>query len=229
MCEWPDCGRIALQRGFCPRCAKRAESVGNYEDPWLEWRDTRRRADLHPPCRWPGCTDLGDEGRGLCCKHWSRAKQAGNWAEPWVAWKSARSRECGVCGSLLVDRFVSALYCSPTCSARAWRLRNPDRYAEMGRRHASRRRARIAATTVEDFTEADVRMAHGDDCYLCGDQINFKLKWPHPKSPSLDHVVPLSAGGTHTLDNVAMTCLSCNHSKNARPAASAPIPTLFAP
>ena len=72
-------------------------------------------------------------------------------------------------------------------------------------------------------------MAHGDDCYLCGERINFKLKWPHPKSPSLDHVVPLSAGGTHTLDNVAMTCLSCNVKKQARPTASTPIPTLFAP
>jgi len=71
-------------------------------------------------------------------------------------------------------------------------------------------------------------MAHGDICYLCGEKINFRLKHPNPKSPSLDHVIALSRGGTHTLGNVAMTHLKCNLSKQSNLAGVEPHATLFA-
>jgi 5-methylcytosine-specific restriction endonuclease McrA len=98
----------------------------------------------------------------------------------------------------------------------AWKRRNPERYLEQARRHSARRRALIRGTSIEDFTEQDVRDAYGDTCYLCDAAIDFDIRWPAPQSPSLDHVIPLARGGTHTLDNVAMTHLRCNHEKNAR-------------
>ena len=222
-CRWPECDRPATSKGFCPRDYQRAKREGDYETPWLTWQ---RVYPPHIECRWPDCERTDHEGHGLCALHWSRAKRVGDLEAPWATWAK---NICQGCGKEFRGRNHRQKHCSDRCAVLAWQRQNPERYAELGRRHASQRRARIAATAVEDFTEADVRMAHGDDCYLCGDRINFKLKWPHPKSPSLDHIVPLSRGGTHTLDNVAMACLSCNHSKNARPATSTPIPTLFAP
>lgn len=41
-------------------------------------------------------------------------------------------------------------------------------------------------------------------CVYCGATHNL----------SIDHIVPLSKGGTHTTDNLALACLSCNYSKN---------------
>ena len=32
---------------------------------------------------------------------------------------------------------------------------------------------------------------------------------------TIDHVTPLSKGGTHTIDNLALACKSCNSSKNS--------------
>ncbi len=34
--------------------------------------------------------------------------------------------------------------------------------------------------------------------------------------PTLDHVVPLSKGGKHTIDNLAVICFSCNSLKGNR-------------
>jgi 5-methylcytosine-specific restriction endonuclease McrA len=54
----------------------------------------------------------------------------------------------------------------------------------------------------------------GTTCSLCPAEIDFTLKHPHPGSKSLDHIIPISAGGSHTYDNVALAHLVCNISKN---------------
>ena len=41
-------------------------------------------------------------------------------------------------------------------------------------------------------------------CVYCGTTENL----------SIDHITPLSKGGTHTTDNLALACRSCNSSKN---------------
>jgi 5-methylcytosine-specific restriction endonuclease McrA len=32
----------------------------------------------------------------------------------------------------------------------------------------------------------------GEPCWICGAPISYELKWPHPRSWSLDHIVPVS-------------------------------------
>lgn len=196
--------------------------MGNYADPWLTWTDARRKPPA--PCRWPDCDDAKIQGHGMCNLHYQRGARLGNFEAPWEAWLP---EPCEHCGEAFVGRNRVQRFCSDACAIGNWKVHNTDRLRELGRRHSSRRRARIAATTVEPFTDDDVRLAHGETCYLCSRRVNFKLSWPHPDSPSLDHVVPISRGGTHTLDNVAFVHLVCNHRKNARPTTLTPVPTLF--
>jgi 5-methylcytosine-specific restriction endonuclease McrA len=42
------------------------------------------------------------------------------------------------------------------------------------------------------------------------------LRRPSPWSVSLDHIVPVSKGGTHTRDNVQAAHLRCNQAKGDR-------------
>ena len=37
-----------------------------------------------------------------------------------------------------------------------------------------------------------------------------------PAYPTLDHVVPVSLGGHHSMDNAVLACLACNKRKGAR-------------
>lgn len=53
-------------------------------------------------------------------------------------------------------------------------------------------------------------------CGICGLRVNTKLKHPHPYSPSLDHIIPLSRGGSHTPENVQLAHLRCNLSKGSK-------------
>jgi 5-methylcytosine-specific restriction endonuclease McrA len=39
---------------------------------------------------------------------------------------------------------------------------------------------------------------------------------PHPKAPTIDHIVPLSAGGDDTKANVQLACFLCNSIKGSR-------------
>lgn len=56
-------------------------------------------------------------------------------------------------------------------------------------------------------------MMHGWICWLCREPINPKFRKPHPMAATVDHILPLSKGGTHTWDNVAPAHASCNFLK----------------
>jgi hypothetical protein len=53
---------------------------------------------------------------------------------------------------------------------------------------------------------ADVFKRDGRRCARCGSAEDL----------SIDHIVPLAAGGTHDLDNLQVLCRSCNSSKGAK-------------
>lgn len=80
------------------------------------------------------------------------------------------------------------------------------------KRRASIRRKAIVAEDI-DLTWLKQRDTY---CYLCGEEMNYDLLWPHPLSKSIDHVIPLSKGGLHITDNVAYTHLRCNIKKGSK-------------
>lgn len=90
----------------------------------------------------------------------------------------------------------SLRYCSPTCSAR---LRNRNE------RHT--RRARIQAKRHESISLPKLVRRDAGICHICGGKTKGN-KWPG--GASIDHLVPLCKGGSHTWDNVALAHIKCN-------------------
>lgn len=70
-----------------------------------------------------------------------------------------------------------------------------------------------AIIDVVDNEAVSVYERDGYICQLCGTPVDARLKWPHPYSVSLDHIVPLSLGGMHSYDNVQCAHLRCNCQK----------------
>lgn len=87
----------------------------------------------------------------------------------------------------------------------------------------ARRRAQKKSTSMEKLEFIRIFERDQWHCQICGEQINSSLTWPHPLSPSIDHVLPLSRGGSHTYDNVQASHLKCNISYGARNKDGAPI------
>ena len=69
-----------------------------------------------------------------------------------------------------------------------------------------------------------------DTCALCGKPIDKTLKTPHPMSPEVDEIIPLSKGGSPVdRDNVQLVHRICNQRKGnkmeRRSIPSSPLPT----
>lgn len=101
---------------------------------------------------------------------------------------------------------------------KVWKLENPSATKEAHRRKAHRRRLQINATK-EFYTERQVLDTYGYSCYLCNEAINFlaprsagKKGWE--RGLHIDHVIPLSKGGSDTLENVRPTHGKCNLKKS---------------
>lgn len=97
-------------------------------------------------------------------------------------------------------------------------VENKQKYRDACNRYRVTERGRIkmfcvntkrrdALKTAGEFTNIEWKHtvdAFDRKCAYCGDV------WEH-----IDHIVPLSKGGTNTIDNVAPACAQCNLSKNA--------------
>ena len=60
----------------------------------------------------------------------------------------------------------------------------------------------------------DVFARDGFKCQICNKKLAMDQKAPHPDSPSIDHIIPLAKGGTHTWVNVQAAHFLCNSKKS---------------
>jgi 5-methylcytosine-specific restriction endonuclease McrA len=52
-------------------------------------------------------------------------------------------------------------------------------------------------------------------CGICGKRVDFGLKFPHPLSPCIDHIVPVSKGGHPSdISNLQLAHMTCNRDKS---------------
>lgn len=52
-------------------------------------------------------------------------------------------------------------------------------------------------------------------CGICGKPVDFKLKFPNPLSPCIDHIIPVAKGGHPSdLANLQLAHMTCNREKS---------------
>jgi 5-methylcytosine-specific restriction endonuclease McrA len=87
----------------------------------------------------------------------------------------------------------------------AFRSANPERAREKSRQSKQRWRARKRDGIGYRVATKDIRRLSLANCVACG-----------LPADSLDHVIPLSRGGSHGIGNLAPMCRGCNSSKGAK-------------
>lgn len=133
--------------------------------------------------------------------------------------EAARKGKCRICDQ---QYFRAAKYdrcCSDECkdaaAERAEKLkkaRNKKRRTKV--RGKDRDRARHAGVAYEPVNRLFVFARDKWRCQLCGCSTPKSLKGKNqPRSPELDHIVPLAMGGPHTYANVQCACRECNQEK----------------
>jgi 5-methylcytosine-specific restriction endonuclease McrA len=99
---------------------------------------------------------------------------------------------------------------------RLWREANPDRVRE----HQHRRRDNFAPCDHPACLTIGVipfaMQLFRPVCAYCARHLDYKARQGDPAFVHFDHVVPLSRGGLHCIDNIRPACATCNLSKNDR-------------
>lgn len=92
----------------------------------------------------------------------------------------------------------------------AYKRSHPDRIRHSSRSYQHRRRLRLIAAGPTMFTVRDWDRLAGryrGCCAYCGAK---------PKKLEIDHVMPVSRGGRHSIGNVLPACPPCNRAKGAK-------------
>lgn len=58
-------------------------------------------------------------------------------------------------------------------------------------------------------------LATRDICGICGRPVDKSLRFPHPLSPTIDHIIPVDRGGHPSdIDNLQLAHFTCNRQKS---------------
>jgi DNA-nicking Smr family endonuclease len=86
---------------------------------------------------------------------------------------------------------------------------------------ARRRKAKLASLRYEPYTVEQIIELYGNVCHICKEEIDLALprstgKPGWEKGLHLEHVIPISKGGTDTVDNVKPSHAICNLLKGTK-------------
>lgn len=114
-------------------------------------------------------------------------------------------RTCKECGSVFFSMHQTAQYCSKACKSRR---NNRNSYKARCRHRGA----------LYDNTVTREKVVERDNCIcqICGktcDPTDRRWGTLGPDFPTLDHIIALANGGTHTWDNVQCACGMCNSKK----------------
>lgn len=91
-----------------------------------------------------------------------------------------------------------------------YREKHKERWRASHRLHQFKRRYQIQVTSDGSVTDDFLRQIYATEiCYWCEETVPESLR-------TLEHIIELCAGGTHTADNITMACRSCNSRRNNR-------------
>ena len=157
-------------------------------------------------CGHPGC-DRPLRARGLCSTHYNRERYPDRHARV--------MKPCEVCGTPVLrdkqDRYRTA--CSIPCRNLLTFGREAATTGRAWEDWAAARARAAGATIVEHISREVVGTRDHWTCQICHHPTNRDADPLHPSAPTIDHIVPLSRGGQHTMTNVQLACYSCNSRK----------------
>jgi 5-methylcytosine-specific restriction endonuclease McrA len=173
------------------------------------------KANGRGPCSevpWMQCSEceawfVSRWGATVCSTECRKARARRLYQDYAAARKGTNELVCSECGNRFEAPYGDKRrqFCSVECGKRF-----------NGRVSKHVRRGRLRGRVTERLDPLAVFGRDGWICGICGREVSKRWKSPDPRSASLDHIVPLSQGGSHTWGNVQCSHRGCNVAKSDR-------------
>jgi len=188
------CGKTAqVQRRKTKHCSYQCGMEAVNAERWKAEREANGGAKIGPK---PRLTEA-ERRRRLAEQKLKRASRGTKGRTIWV------QRTCKMCPTVfLTPSSGPGRCCSKFCTERN---KEDIRHARV-----ARRRSRQKDAFVENVSRMKILKRDNYRCHICGRKTDPRKKAPHPRSPTIDHIIPLARGGKHESANVATACFICN-------------------
>lgn len=242
-CKIDGCDKVAHARGWCGAHYQRWNATGDpnryclgCKSPLPLQLGSQKYCgmDCRPKCSVEGC-DKPQRKREWCGKHHARWLSTGDPVKV-KAWEWSTEWVCVVCGDPVEKDSGRRKHCSNNCQAIDSRNKGITPKASecllcnsevsFFDRHPNGRKRRSDTKLCDECGKVNARVwrrlipdlikRDGTDCGICGDDIDSDLKFPHPRSLTVDHVLPRSLGGLDSLDNLRLAHALCNSTRQNR-------------
>jgi hypothetical protein len=202
-CSVEGCEKPASQKGMCTTHYQRVRFHSSIELPKKDFIKDY-------VCSVDGCKTQAVK-KGMCDKHYHRFKKYGD-VNITARMIGNKGQPCS-CGEGLIKTLDMCKKCY-----RKHMRDNEDiyKFKETQRRNSRIRRARKRKTPSENYTTQEVYNKTSGVCGICGERIILGVKVNDPMRLTVDHIIPLSLGGTDYFDNVQPAHSICNSKKNNR-------------
>lgn len=207
----------------CTKCGETRPTTEFYKqakssdglNPWCkecyrQWHINRYTPKLDAPVD-PVCGQCGEEYQpkqrrpSEFCSRWCKDRAIKDRLIQDRMHARPADRSCLHCGQLLPQSMrIDAKFCSEQCNSAA---------------HAvTRKMAKRAGSAKPDelMSRAYIAQRDGWRCGICGGRVSMTRKHPDPLCASIDHIVPVAAGGNNDLANLQLAHLRCNLAKRDR-------------
>lgn len=214
-------GREAHQERYVPRAKEVSSVCIQCGEPFTYDRGTerKRRRLCSPACQEARARPQTNASKrkywrlngATKLKHWDKRCLVCD--NPFSTYNN-KTAHCGTKCANVTIRTSVLRWINENPQARIWASR-----AEKDRHYCHVRRVRLANAAppvAERFTSQEIFARDGWRCQICHKKVDRRLKHPDPGSASLDHITPISLGGSHTRVNVQCAHFGCNVAKHNR-------------
>lgn len=200
----------SLRTTYCSKDCRVAGRLGWTLEQLYQYRATKAAASQP---RIASCSECGSGFRQrtpahlTCGKPCSVRRTARLNRDANASRKPRVERTCKECEARFTPEYGDKrrVFCSAECMERSNR-RGRRRSSSALRQRASWRRIRARRPAIV--------ARYGGRCGICKRSIDMSLHWTHPLSLTIDHIHPLSAGGTDDEANLWPAHRQCNEDKS---------------
>lgn len=200
-------------------CSEKCLAEYNKQELFIREQERLRLRTIYNKCSYCGATFATTKSNVKYCSDDCRILHGKTLAkERYVITSAERlknnpinkiNKRCKECGKHFSTTYSNKIFCSNKC-----KRKNNYRINEINRRN------KIIENGSVDWSISVERLYRRDKgtCYLCNGQCDMNDYYVNDNDivicgndyPSIDHVIPISKGGTHSWDNVRLAHRHCN-------------------